>query len=136
MIYGNNRRKNTIEKLVYKKEYFDISNMCPGCRLITTITPDGHVVFREYGPNSRKVHLSYKGRCSIAAYENLCNKIEDCISFADRQDFYVDDSSEELKMLYQFGRVQIVDRGLGNEDMHIGDIMHMFFEKDVKLDND
>ena len=58
-----------------------------------------------------------------------CVQIEACIEFADRLDFYVDDSSEELKIYRKFGRVQIVDRGLGNRDVHIGEIMHEFLDR-------
>ena len=46
---------NTILKLVYKREFFDISVMKIGARLITTINADGTVVFKEYKPGSRKV---------------------------------------------------------------------------------
>lgn len=128
-------QKCIIEKLVYKRDFFDVSQMASGAKLVTTITADGSVMFREYVPNSRKVQSFYKGRCSIEAYRLLCDRLEDCISLANRIDFYDDDASEELKMFYRFGRIQIVDRGLGYEEIHIGDIMHDFFEKDVELIN-
>lgn len=122
---------NTILKLVYKREYFDISQMKIGARLVTTINADGTVLFKEYKPGSRKVESSYKGKCTVAAFRLLCYRIEECISTADRQEFYVDDSSEELKIFHSFGRVQTMDRGLGNEETDIGRIMHDFFERDV-----
>ena len=122
---------NTILKLVYKREYFDISQMKIGARLVTTINADGTVIFKEYKPGSRKVESSYKGKCTVAAFRLLCYRIEECISTADRQEFYVDDSSEELKIFHAFGRVQTMDRGLGNEETDIGRIMHDFFERDV-----
>ena len=122
---------NTILKLVYKREYFDISQMKIGARLVTTINADGTVLFKEYKPGSRKVESSYKGKCTVAAFRLLCYRIEECISTADRQEFYVDDSSEELKFFHSFGRVQTMDRGLGNEETDIGRIMHDFFERDV-----
>ena len=117
-----------VVKLVYKRDFFDISVMKPGARLITTITCDGTVVFKEYRPGSRKVHSVYKGKCFIEDYEALCERIENCIKNADRLDSYVDDASEELKILHRYGRVQIMDRGLGNEDSHIGEIMHEFLD--------
>ena len=118
----------TIIKLVYKREFFDVSVMKPGGKLVTTITNDGVVVFKEYIPGSRKVQSTYKGNCSVEEYESLCSKIELCIENADRLDFYVDDAAEELKIYHQFGRVQIVDRGLGSEDVHIGEIIHKFLD--------
>jgi len=120
-----------ILKLVYKREHFDISKMLPGAKVVTTITNDGSVVFKEYEPGSRRVSLSYKGKCTISAFRLLCYRIEECIATADRLDGYCDDASEELKIYHQFGRVQTMDRGLGNEETHIGEIMHQFFEKDV-----
>ena len=130
---------NTMLKLVYKREYFDISQMKIGARLVTTINADGTVLFKEYDPGSRKVKSAYRGKCSVSAFRRLCCRIEECISTADRQEFYVDDSSEELKIFHQFGRVQTMDRGFGNEETDIGRIMHDFFERDVveeKNDNE
>lgn len=122
---------HTILKLVYKREYFDISEMRIGARLVTAINADGTVVFKEYKPGSRKAESVYRGKCTVAAFRLLCYRIEECISTASRQDFYCDDSSEELKIFHQFGRLQTMDRGLGNEETNIGRIMHDFFEKDV-----
>ena len=118
----------TIIKLVYKREFFDMSVMKPGGRLVTTILNDGTVIFKEYGPGSRKVQSVRKGKRSVEDYKTLCAKLENCIESADRLDFYKDDSSEELKIYHKFGRVQIMDRGLGNEDVHIGEIMHEFLD--------
>ena len=118
----------TIIKLVYKREFFDVSVMKPGGRLVTTILNDGTVIFKEYDPGSRKVQSVRKGKRSVEDYKTLCAKLENCIESADRLDFYVDDSSEELKIYHKFGRVQIVDRGLGNENVHVGEIMHVFLD--------
>ena len=126
---------DTILKLIYKREFFDISVMKIGARLVTTINADGTVVFKGYKPGSRKVESVYKGKCSVSAFRLLCYRIGECISTASRQDFYVDDCSEELKIFHQFGRIQTMDRGLGNKETDIGRIMHDFFEKDVTLDN-
>ena len=122
---------NNILKLVYKREYFDISQMKAGARLVTTINADGTVLFKEYKPGSRKVESAYEGKCTVSAFRLLCYRIEECIATADRQEFYVDDSAEELKIFHQFGRVQTMDRGLGNDETDIGRIMHDFFERDV-----
>lgn len=123
------KSENTaIIKLVYKREFFDTIVMKPGGRLVNTILNDGTVIFKEYSPGCRKAQLAYKGKRSVDDYKALCAKLETCIELADRLDFYVNDSSEELKIYHKFGRVQIVDRGLGNEDVHIGDIMHEFLD--------
>ena len=103
--------------------------MKPGARLVITIIDDGTITFKEYDPKSRKVKSVYQRKCSVADYEVLCERIENCIRNADRLDFYDDDASEELKIFHRYGRVQIMDRGLGNEDSHIGEIMHDFLNE-------
>ena len=123
-----------IIKLVYKRDYFNVFEMRPGARVVTTITDDGNVVFKEYQSGSRKVEASYRGTCSVSAFRLLCHRIDDCITTADRMGTYCDDASEELKIYHPFGRVQIIDRGLGNEETHIGEIMHEFLEKDVRIE--
>ena len=102
--------------------------MRPGARVVTTITDDGNIVLKEYQSGSRKVETSYRGKCSVSAFRLLCHRIEGCITTADRMDEYCDDASEELKIYHPFGRVQIIDRGLGNEETHIGEIMHEFLK--------
>lgn len=118
----------SIVKLVYKREFFDVSQMKIGAKKITTITADGTVVIKEYNPGSRKAYSMRKISCTVDEYGALCDKIERCIENADRLDFYVDDASEELKIFHKYGRIQIVDRGLGNEEVHIASIMHEFFD--------
>ena len=117
----------SIVKLIYKRQFFDISQMKIGAKKVTTITADGTVVIKEYNPGNRKAYSMRKISCSVDAYGALCDKIQSCIENADRLDFYVDDASEELKIFHKYGRVQIVDRGLGNEEVHIASIMHEFF---------
>jgi len=119
----------SIEKLEYRRRFFDISEMRDGARITTTITNDGAITTKEYKVGSRKIDSVYRTKCSLEDFKQLCDEIEMCIGEADRQDFYVDDSSEELKIYYKYGRVQIVDRGLGNGVTHIGEILNGFLAK-------
>lgn len=117
---------NTIVKLVYRRDFFDIEQMRPGAKHVTTITDDGQIVEKEFAPGSRKAHSVKKAECSYQAYAALCEQILSCIEEADRLDFYVDDASEELTIYHRFGRIQKMDRGLGNEDIHVGGVMNSF----------
>ena len=54
------------------------------------------------------------------------NMATDVLSFA-----IEDDSSEELKIYHLYGRVQTVDRGLGNKNNHIGSVMWDFLKDKV-----
>ena len=120
---------NPIAKIVYKREFFDISVMKIGARTVTTITSDGNVVIREYKADSRKVYSTRKTTCSIDAFNKLCNQFENCINNATSWDMYVDDCSEELRLVYKFGREQKVDRGLGDENTRIATIFYDFMEE-------
>ena len=116
----------TIEKLVYRREFFDIERMRPGAKQVTTITDDGQIVVKEYAPGSRKAHIVKKAECTFRAYTTLCEQIISCIEDADRLDAYCDDSSVELTIHHRYGRTQTMDRGLGNEHIHIGEVMSSF----------
>ena len=118
-----------IEKLEYRRNYFDIQEMKPGARTVITIFDNGTIVSREYGPGSRKVQSVQKKSFPLDVYKELCGELLECIKDADRQDFYVDDSSEELRIYHLYGRIQTMDRGLGNGSIHIADIMHRFLDR-------
>lgn len=119
----------TIIKLVYKREYFDLSIMKPGAREVITITDDGVITEKEYVTGSRKVQSVRKAECSQEAYSNLCKQIIDCIENADCSYGYCDDATEELTIFHKYGRIQRMDRGLGNEDCCVGSVMNSFLSQ-------
>ena len=118
---------NPIVKLIYKRDYFDINALTFGAKTVTTIYKD-HIVIKEYKSKSRKPHIARTISCSTVDFNKLCDQLETCINSATKLDIYEDDSSEELRVVYKYGRVQIVDRGLGNKDTNIGSIMRSFLE--------
>ena len=120
---------NTIVKLVYKREYFDLSEMKPGARQATTITDDGIITAKEYVTGSRKVLSVRKAECSTAEYQSLCKQLIECIDNADCAYGYCDDAAEELTIFHKYGRIQKMDRGLGNETVCIGGVIHSFLSK-------
>lgn len=122
-------KNNPIVKLTYTHQFFDVSEMRIGGKTITTITEDGIIIVRDYKPGSRKAYSTKHTVCSIEQFQELCNKLEDCIETANNWDLWVDDCSEELKLFYKYNRIQIVDRGLGNDDTAIGVIMREFLSK-------
>lgn len=119
----------SIEKLEYRRRFFDISEMRDGARVTNTITNDGVIIRRKYKAASRKVDSVYKTKCALAEFDKLCKEIEVCIENADRLDYYEDGSSEELRIYYKCGRIQIVDRGLGDGVIPIGTIVNHFLDK-------
>lgn len=124
----------SIEKMEYRRSYFDVSTMQNGARITTVITNDGTIILKKYKAGSRKANSVQKASCSLEEFEKLCDEIELCIKNADRLDFYVDDADEELRIFYKYGRVQIMDRGLGNEDSNIGKIVNSFLEKHLSVE--
>ncbi len=123
------RPSDVILRLEYRREFFDITQMKPGGRKVTVITDDGSIVIKEYESGNRKPIAVKKKSCTKDEYNYLCQKLLMCIADADQQDFYVDDSSEELKLYHPFGREQTIDRGLGNSESNIGEIMTTFLER-------
>ncbi len=117
---------NDVLKLEYRRDYFDVTEMKPGAREIFVVVNDGSIVKRYYKPGSRKVHSVCKANCDPEAFKTLCQRISECIELANQLDFYVDDSSEELRIYHKYGRTQTMDRGLGNGNVHIGEIMNEF----------
>ena len=124
---------NPIVKLVYKSEFFDIEAMKIGERTVTTITSEGIIVREKYNNGSRKPYSTQTTVFPQNEYQILCNKLETCIASANRCDMYIDDCSEELKLIYKYGRSQVVERGLGDENTDISHIMWSFLEK-IKYD--
>ncbi len=119
----------SVEKIEYKREYFDLFRMRGGARVTTVINKDGGIVSKKYNAGSRKITSIQKAVCSLEEFEQLCNEIELCINNADSLDFYIDDASSELKIFYKCGRIQIVDRGLGYDNFRIGKIVNKFLSK-------
>ena len=120
---------NPVAKIVYKYELFDVSQMKIGTRINTTITSDGSITIREYRDGSRKLYSTRKYCCTVEDFDSLCKQLETCINTATNWDWYVDDCAEKLRIVYKYGREQIVDRGLGNADTNISMIFYGFLKK-------
>lgn len=118
-----------IEKLEYRKWTFDVAERKPGRRTVTVITKEGQIEAREYPAGSRKASSVERTSCSPTEFEGLCREIERCIQQADRLVSYVDDTAEELRIFYPYGRCQRMDRGLGNGCTHVGQIVNAFLIK-------
>ena len=123
---GKSESSTQIFKLVYKHEQKDCLQRKLCFKIVYSITPDGKLTVKEYRNGSRKAQLVNEYHFLSEEYEGLCKRIEECIERADRLDLYMDDASEELKIFYRYGRVQTMDRGLGNEDVQICEIIHDF----------
>lgn len=115
---------NEIERIKYSISYFDVDIMAIGRKDVYEIYPNGRVVFRCYQAGSRK--CIRKNETTSAAGTDfllLCAKLLDCISTADRENQYVDDTSAELKIYHSFGRVDTMPRGYGNAEKDVGSIV-------------
>ena len=119
----------SVKKLKYIRACFDVSIMGIGMKTVTTIDDEGVIVSKTYKAGSRKAAFVQKEVCSLKAFQKLCRDIEECIISADRLDMYIDDCSEELTIFYEYGRIQTMDRGLGNSNGDIGQIVNKFLQK-------
>lgn len=121
--------ETTVLQLTYTHRFFDIELMKQGGKTVTTITPDGIIVSKDYRAGSRKVQAVRTARCSVKDFLDLCSQIENCIKNADNWDLWVDDCSEELTIKHKFEHTEIVDRGLMSGNISIGGIMREFLSK-------
>ena len=46
----------SIEKMEYRRSYFDVSTMQNGARITTVITNDGAIILKKYKAGSRKAN--------------------------------------------------------------------------------
>ena len=122
----------SILKLEYKLKFFDVSLNKAYTSEDISITKDGAIVCKEYIPFTSEPYSIREEKCSLIVFKNLCERILNCIETADRKVMFIDDSSAELTIYYQDGNTKTVDRGLGNENKYIEDIMQDFFEKHLK----
>ena len=119
----------SVKKIKYIKSCFDVSIMGIGRKTVTTIDDEGVIVSKTYKAASRKPAFVQKEVCALKAFQKLCRDIEECIISADRLNMYIDDCSEELTVFYEYGRIQTMDRELGNSNGDIGQIVNKFLQK-------
>lgn len=101
---------------IYRKSVFEIFD-------------SGRVIVSEFvddmkSPKSRTV--SNKDKSSFFA---LTAKVNECINEADRLETYVDDSEASITIIRPFGRVEKLDRGIGNQKMVLGCIIEDYINE-------
>lgn len=124
-----------IEKIKYSISCFDVDVMAVGRKAIYEIYPDGLVVCRCYQTGSRKcAKKDETNSASSADFHLLCAKLEDCISVADRENIYIDDTSAEHKIYRCFGKVDTLPRGYCNEQKNVGSIVSEYLFNAAGMD--
>ena len=115
---------NEIEKIKYSISYFDVDIMAIGKKDVYELFQDGRVVFRCYQAGSRKCVKKYESTTAAGTdFHLLCTRLLDCISTADRENQFVDDTSAEVKIYHSFGRVDTMPRGYGDAQTDVGRIV-------------
>lgn len=126
---------NEIEKIKYSISYFDVDIMAVGRKDVYELFLDGRVVFRCYQVGSRKCVKKDKTRTAAGTdFQSFCAKLLDCISIADRENMYIDDTSAELKIYRSFGRVDTMPHGYGNAQTDVGRIVCEYLFHVVGMD--
>ena len=104
--------------------------MCSHSRYVYELYPDGKVTHGLYEKGTRKAIENNETRQATADdYRKLCAELNACITSADRQSLYIDDSSAEVKIIRPFTRVETMDRGYGNADTDVGRIIEDYIFK-------
>ena len=113
-----------ILKIRYAISTFDVDAMCSHSRYVYELYPDGKVTYGHYEKGTRKaVDKDESHQATANDYQKLCAELNACVASADRQEWYVDDCSAEVKIYRAFGRVDTMDRGYGNADTDVGQLI-------------
>ena len=113
-----------ILKIRYAISTFDVDAMCSHSRYVYELYPDGKVTYGHYKKGTRKaVDKDESHQATADDYQRLCAELNACVASADRQEWYVDDCSAEVKIYRAFGRVDTMDRGYGNADTDVGQLI-------------
>ena len=118
-----------MEKLRYSISYFDVSEMKPGARDVIEIFEDGKLLIKRYAPRSRRIKEKQECFAEKSEVEELYAELRVCIDTADRLNWVVDDTSAELTIYHNFGRVEKVPRELGDKETDIYSIMYRFLSQ-------
>lgn len=113
---------------ILKRRYtirpFDVEVMCSHSRRVYELFPDGKIRYSIFEKgNSKPIKKQENHTASLEDYIDLCTKINDCIDAADTVNQYVDDCSVDVKLYRSFGRVDTMDRGYGNSNTDLGEII-------------
>lgn len=115
-----------MEKLRYSISYFDVLEMKPGARDVIEIFDDGKILIKRYAPGSRRIKEKQEFFAEKSEVEELYEELKVCVDTADRLNWMVDDTSAELTIYHELGRIEKVPRELGNDITDIYSIMSRF----------
>lgn len=109
-------------KILY--DIIDVNSLDWRQRISYELFPDGLVVKKTFNGNSRKcASISKSIKLTSKDFEELSVKINRCINEANTLQSYCDDRSATITILRNFGRVETMDRGLGNDEITVGEII-------------
>ncbi|QBE97987.1 hypothetical protein PMF13cell1_03550 [Blautia producta] len=125
-----------ILEIKYTISYFDIEKMAMGRKETYELFPDGKVVLKCYETGNRKCLSKevYTGTSEVD-FQTILRRLLQCVSTADRCNQYVDDADAEIKIIYEFGRVDTIPRGYGNQEMDVERIIADYLARSEEKDN-
>lgn len=125
-------KQNSILQLKYVRTYFDCVEMRWGSKSIALINADGIIEVKNYKVGSRKCITKTIIKFPQKDYECLCTKLEKCILNANTLHEYIDDSDATLYIYHEYGRIEEMPRGLGNDVTSVGSIVEDFLDRNSK----
>lgn len=126
---GDDLKSSDIIKIKYVWKNFSPDVMRIYRKNVYDIFDSGRVIVSEFvddmkSPKSRAVLNKDKSSFFV-----LTDKINECITEADRLETYVDDSEASITIIRPFGRVEKLDRGIGNPKMVLGRIIEEYINE-------
>ena len=113
-----------ILKIRYAINTFDVETMRSHSRYVYELYPDGKVTYCHYEKGIRTaIDKNETHQATADDYRQLCAELNACIASADRLEMYIDDCSADVKIYRAFGRIDTMDRGYGNADTDVGQLI-------------
>lgn len=126
---GDCLKSSDIIKIKYVWKNFSPDVMRIYRKNVYEIFDSGRVIVSQFvddmkSPKSRIVLIKNK-----SSFSGLTDKVNECIAEADRLETYVDDSEASITIIRPFGRIEKLDRGIGNPKMLLGCIIEDYIKE-------
>lgn len=123
---GDDLKSSDIIRIKYVWKNFSPDVMRIYRKNVYEIFDSGKVIVSEFvddmkSPKSRTVSNKDK-----SSFSTLTANVNECINNADRLETYVDDSEASITIIRPFGRIEKLDRGIGNQKIVLGSIIEKY----------
>ena len=123
---GDVLKSSDIIKIRYVWKNFSPDVMRIYRKSVYEIFDSGRVIISEFVDDMRSPKSRIVSNKDKLSFSILSDKINECITDADRLENYIDDSDVSITIIRPFGRIEKLDRGIGNQKIVLGSIIEKY----------